>query len=418
MKKILINFNEYLGGGETLLVRVYEKLHSEEAVVICSKDSYISKNIPEVNKHEFESDYSFHYLSEKEKSNMFNWLYSIVGDSEASFLTFCLRDLYFVTEYLRFFDIANCRVVHLLLHPLDHLYLSQTIFDKMLKKYFSIGRYSLIYNQKVNESLLYTLNKANSLISMNVNVSKRLELDTGLQIGDRFVIPLPVIEDGAPIRCRENICADRVKKIVWLGRIVDFKIPALLSMIDFVNSREGFVFDIIGYGNESVIQNYIYKNKYDDSKVRLIGKVELNSLSNLLSRYDVGYGMGTSIIELTRLGLPTIVALASPDGNNFESPICAGLVHEQLLGNVGDDFYVKSDASHKRINDVIDQIVLSPSEIHRLSVEYVERVFNLSENISRYVEVLNSADFYSASKVHQPKIGFIRKALVRYSKLL
>lgn len=43
--KVLFNFNEYVGGGETLLLRLAECLSTDPIKVLASKDSYIHREL-------------------------------------------------------------------------------------------------------------------------------------------------------------------------------------------------------------------------------------------------------------------------------------------------------------------------------------------------------------------------------------
>ena len=202
-------------------------------------------------------------------------------------------------------------ITHLLLHPLDHLYMCQSIFDKFLYKLKYNSSYSNTKNIECNKALLSALNKSNSLIPMNENVVDRIKDDFQINISKDNIVPLPYenfkIED-VRNNFDHNIRHQAKTRIVWVGRIVDFKIPAIKTMIDFISENEGYEFDIIGYGSENNIQKYIAEKKLID-KVKIIGKIENKHLKNFLKHYNIGYGMGTSIIELTNAGLPTIIAL-------------------------------------------------------------------------------------------------------------
>lgn len=413
MNKILVNFNEYLGGGETLLVRVYEKLNSQGCKVICSKDSFISTKIKTQDCLVYSGDYSFEYISEKCKNELFEWLECNVSNQTTIFVTFCIRDLHIISSYLRISKNSHSRIVHLLLHPLDHLYICQSIVDKLLSKFFNIQRYSLIKNREINKRILQYLNSKESLISMNSNVSARLLQDTNCSIPSKHLIPLPVV-DSEILPCKYVVKSPNSKiRIVWLGRIVDFKIPAILAMIDFVNVNRNYEFSIIGYGHEQIIKKYMLKLDLDFDNVRLLGKIDLLSNPNYISEFDIGYGMGTSIVELTRLGLPTIVALASPDFKNFDKPMCAGLVCDQEPGNVGDDLYANNLGSSYSIADTINKILIDPRTIHLKSSEYINHYFNSEVNISRYISVINDFQAHDFSSFDAIKVNIFRKLIFR-----
>ena len=260
--------------------------------------------------------------------------------------------------------------------------------------------------------MLKRLTKVNSLIPMNLNVLQRLNRDTGANLDSSMIIPLPVIESDLNYRPIHE--STKLFRIVWLGRIVDFKIPAILSMIDFVSNNAGYQYDIIGYGYEDVVNDYISFKNIPAGRVNLIGKVPHDQLDSQLSSYHVGYGMGTSVIEMVGRGLPTIVALAKPNFKQFKQPICAGFVHEQKYGNVGDDLYVNSENDCPLIADTLTRAQKTPKEIYDLDFLSINKVFNLEDNISKYFEVMNSCDAVNVLDLKLPEVGFMKRVVNKW----
>jgi len=417
--KVLFNFNEYVGGGETLLLRLAECLSTDPIKVLASKDSYIHRELSIKPKKNivcsvYNGRFDYSYLSQDKRERLLTWLDLMLSkeNEEVSIVTFCMRDLHIVINYLVLHGNENVKITHLLLHPLDHLYLGQTLFNKMISKIFNVSYFSQKKNIRLNAEILNRLAEVGSLIPMNVNTANRVMADTGINFASENIIPLPFYESLESNRFNPpSIQNDNGNtRLVWLGRIVDFKIPAIKAMIDFVSDRDGFTFDIVGYGNEVAINRYILSKKAE-RKVTIIGKIPLDDLKRKLSGYDIGYAMGTSMAELTICGLPVIVALASPDYRSFSYPICAGLVHEQYLGNFGDDLYCASSNTHElpTIEQSVSLIKASPQECLSKSLAHLERNYSLSKNIERYKLVIESNSFISVRGLSVPLASRFRK---------
>lgn len=426
-KNFFVNFNDYLGGGETLLLRLVDAFTTDGVEVITSHDSYIKRELDykqnkNIKCHSYNESYNYGYMNFRERSHLLSWLDPIFSSKkhQQNIVTFCMRDLHIVSDYVKKRGLKKTRVTHLLLHPLDHLYLGQTILNKLTSMIFNRSYFSENQNIALNFKILNQLAESGSLIPMNFNTLKRVNFDTGINLKHEDIIPLPFYEHfemdfkmPSSSDYRENI------SIVWLGRIVDFKIPAIKTMIDFVSSQSGFTFDIIGYGNESIIEKYISKRKANN-KVKILGKINSPDLKKMLSKYDIGYAMGTSMAELTVCGLPTIVALASPDFRSFDNPLCAGLVFEQKAGNVGDNLYCLPLNEQKipSIDYAMNLIKKNPEGCLLKSLSHLESNFSLNENICRYKKVIESPKAVFFKDISIPYASWFRKMLYKTYSLL
>ena len=422
-----MNFNSYLGGGETLLIRMAEEKINKGITVITCADGYIEKYFSEQNKNSTKvvscnSDINYLYLVKPKKDELLDWLNSQIdgNDSTIDMYTFCLRDLHLMVAYMEKYNKTNVRLVHLLLHPFDHLYLGKTALDK-IKSYLKIASgFTASDNLAANYSILRMLAKLKTLVPMNKNVLDRVRADTGIELHDETIVPLPVLRDNSSqLEMVKWKAPNGTLRIVWLGRIVDFKIPAIKAMIDVVAKRSDITFDIIGYGNENIINRYA-KRKNVGERVRILGAIPHDQLTNELRHYNIGYGMGTSLIELTYAGLPTIVALASPDFKDFIKGYCSGLVYEQNIGNVGDDLYVSFDNMQTRplIEKCLSEIEKSPELVFSQSKQYISDNFSLSRNLNKYAEIMEKSKCVNFKNRIQPKIGFMRKVVFKGVSLL
>ena len=247
---VLLNFNKYLGGGETLMVRYSEYLNNNKIkfLCFCSEQSYIYSDLKKkinklfLHKTYFKSEY--YYLNELKKKEIIDEIRFKIGKkSKVSLVSFCFRDLYIALDLSK--KIKNCSITHLALHPQDNLYLGQTLFDKFIYKFFRVRNFSFKKNLVINQRILKIINKHNGLISMGKILNLHWKNTFGIQISDNQIVPLPSFID-----IDKNIDKKfNSKKIIWIGRIVDFKIPAILAMIHFVSDNIEYEFSIVGKGN-------------------------------------------------------------------------------------------------------------------------------------------------------------------------
>ncbi|EHZ7120550.1 hypothetical protein M5216_004213 [Vibrio vulnificus] len=415
---VLVNFNEYLGGGETLLVRISEAIGERNCLIVGSKGSYIDSATSErVSRNGcfYEHNYSYHYLDSAGKAKLFSWLDDNLPKETLKIVTFCLRDLHLLHDFMHQKRSHDYSLTHLLLHPLDHLYLCQDLKDKALHMLCGSEKFSLTHNKKSNATLLRQVAHGGGLIPMNMNVLKRLAQDTGIHLPSESIIALPYFDEKKVGKVKLTNQFVEPLRIVWMGRIVDFKLPAILTMIDAIAQDPRLEFHIIGYGNEKAVTKHI-NNKGVASRVHLEGKVKPEELPEKLSRFHIGYAMGTSLVELTAHGLPTIVALAKPDFKPFSKPICAGLVNELEMGNVGDDLYAIEADKLPSIASKVEEIYADPDRVLAHSLMNIQSSFNLNENISKYLKVIEHSGPFSSKEVNDLKLSKLKKLAFKVAK--
>lgn len=413
---VLCNFNKYLGGGETLCVRLFRYLYESNVsvAVFCSEDSYISNELAGLpNIHEYGGSFSFGYMSQHQQSMLDSWLSANGFTEESQFVTFCFRDLYLLIESASRAGWKRIKITHLYLHPLDHLFLCQSLSDKALSVLGFEQKYSLMRNVQANISVVKEICRTKSQIVMNQNVFDRISFDCGVDMPHDSIIPLPCeVNPKAFVRNKsKSQFGSRSLRLVWLGRIVDFKIPALLAMIDYIATKRDVTLDIVGYGETKVIKRYINKRGVGD-RVALIGKIEPSLLKDKLKNYDIGYAMGTSIIELTNCGLPVLVALASPDNKVLKGDVCAGLFHHQNLGNVGDDLYASTTFNGRSIDKSISEILELGDLAYKNDQDFVCSNFGL-KNFSMYLDKIRMSESLELERISFPNTSPLRRFLHR-----
>lgn len=403
----LINTNSYLGGGETLLLRMYEKLISQEyqVTVICRKESFIFESLSEKdNVKSYDDETKYLYCSEGKQTKYLNFLSSVIQD-KAVIVTFFLEDLITVNEFLYIKPKGYAKLCHLFLHPLDILYGSESLYSKV-KRNIRITAPSYTNNKARSENKFLVDNLLANRSAIFMNVACKQSTISLESLND--VIPLPVV---SMKDVKFNYNPSSKVKVVWLGRLVDFKIPAIISMLEFIRMNEAYEFHIYGAGSSAFV-NDKFGELLSSSRVFLHGGVAYHKLNEEMKKYDIGYGMGTSFIELLSCGLPTVVALANPDFLKFDQSICAGFASQLNFGNVGDELYGDPFFKAPTIKECMEKIKNKPYETWKVDYEHCEATFNQERNINAYIEKIKSVGSYEPIKYNwQPNL--MRKILYK-----
>ena len=102
---VLVNFNSYLGGGETLMVRMasYVKNSNRSYCMLCTEQSYIYDDLRKNNVGNIitvQNDKAdFYYKNAEERKVILSEIKDkLPQSSEYSFVTFCMRDLYMIIQ--------------------------------------------------------------------------------------------------------------------------------------------------------------------------------------------------------------------------------------------------------------------------------------------------------------------------------
>ena len=127
-------------------------------------------------------------------------------------------------------------------------------------------------------------------------------------LGDREQTYWPLITSYplAPIKDNYKIDDNKPINICLLGRVIDFKIIPILDLLPTVVSLKSKIkFHIIGTGEyEGVLKESFDKLGF---AYNFIGHVQKDQLDFELLKYDMILGMGTSVLESAKLGIPSMV---------------------------------------------------------------------------------------------------------------
>lgn len=411
---VLLNLNSYLGGGETLFVRMSGFLNNSDIAykVICAKESYIINDLKKRGITEPvytipNERVDYYYLNKDDRLNLVNDILQILSQYDSvSLVTFCMRDLYTISQVAK--SHKNCKVVHLVLHYQDNLYLCQSLTDKIVKKFFGKESYSRKEHTLFNNSLFNMLCENDAIIPMSDLMvkfwNKRFRIN--LKYDNVVALPTHDFPKEKPKTPENN------HKIIFIGRIVDFKIPGLCVMLNFINSHLEYSLTVVGNGDMKSIKNYINQKNINCSRINFIGQVDYSELGTIIKQHSIGYAMGTSVVEICRYGLPSIMALSTPDHKLFNKDICGGLYANCVRGNVGDNLFAgESEDEQPLLEDVIRSLEENYEKAAHDCYEYVRNDYDFTRNIKRYLEIIDKAKVTDFSSVDIPLCPPLRKVV-------
>lgn len=410
---VLVNLNAYLGGGETLMVRFAEYLQRQgvEFLCVCATGSYAfadlqRKGISSTSILPIEMSPDYYYADRAGRHRLVDVIASSIRNRPARLVSFCMRDLYTVSAVCA--KLPRVAVVHLILHIQDDLYVGQTIFEKLA--YHLTGRRRFGNSQIIgfNRGLLSMLNENGGLICMADLIAEVWRRNFDIVIPSGRIVPLPSFVATSALTAPE----ENNRRIVWIGRLVDFKIPALLAMVDFLGVTSDYMLTIVGAGDRSAILARMKDRDVSTDRVNFVGEVSYAELGNVIRGHSIGYAMGTSLIELARFRIPVVVALASYSYDRFRRPICGGLFFDQPRGCDGSELAViPQDEIGTTIADAIGSIEADWKGVADECYAYARNNYSVEENFSAYETIIERACWLSdANKtLHVPAAPLARQ---------
>jgi hypothetical protein len=294
-KIILFNLNTYVGGGETLLVRYAEYLHSNNidyAILCAHKDSWIessalSKGLKIIKWPVMDDSLIYN----KNLVSLARERLKIEFNSTKVFklFTFCLRD--YVNAVLLFRESpSNIELFHGVYHPQDYEYLSSLSFNKLFyHKYFKAVIYQLFINQSV---LFMNLHGATEVLGPEVKTA------------DVILRPIPITLNEYQDQVKK---IEPERKIICVSRFAAFKIGAVVAFLRFARQRKDVRCTLVGHGSFEWLVRCLIK-LWSIKNITVYNDVAPHELYAMVIENDIGYAQGTSILEIAKFGIPVIIA--------------------------------------------------------------------------------------------------------------
>lgn len=279
-----------MGGAEYLLIKTAKLLHNNnyDVGVIDFENGWVSKNI---NNEKIVKI----YFDGNEKIKL----------EDDDFLITTSNHMYKLDNY---FEKSDTRILFWTVQPYNIIVRFPNAFKRIpILRKLEINY--LKYKEPVHKKNIESIIAKKSIVSMDGECDEILYKKYKL----RYNSFLPIfINDSSfnnnPIKEKKADCV----RILWLGRIdLEFKIHVLKKLLLDINNfsekdKRSFSFDIIGIGpglNE--LKLFIKDNI--SLKVSFLGEVASESLSAIITEYDIGFAMGTSALDIAAQKIPTIL---------------------------------------------------------------------------------------------------------------
>lgn len=411
----LFNFNNYLGGGETIFTRWAEYLSNKghDFRLFYPSKSFIADEVKRLGIKDrylcpYEGDVDYYYQTRSERLKFINYLWNQLATIDnVKLVSFCLRDLYTLIDLAK--KNESYTVTHLILHDEDNKYVCQTLYDKLTLKLGGKRQFSNKKQLAFNNQLLRSLIDAKGLIAEKMT-TKIVMSYYDIDISEDIIVPPPMCE------FQENVPnVENNKRIIWVGRIVDFKIPAICAMLDFVCCHKDYCFTIIGDGEINFLKQYMSEHHLDGSNVFFRGIVSYNEIADIIKEHSIGYACGTSIVEIGQHGLPVITALASPTHRLFSRSICGGIYNNKYKGNEGNNLFIgETENEQPTIEETMSQIESDFGGAACQSYMAMKADFDLNQNIDNYHRIIEGSRRLNVESIEIPNSSFLRRLIYKY----
>jgi len=300
---LLFNLNTYLGGGETLLVRVASHLHSRGdsyRILAMSGDCWIAAEAARLGLRVDlwpDSCDSINYLPDTQRMGLIGKIRDLYkGADEVRVFTFCMRDLHNALYVFTRIQDLKTYFSHGIYHPEDVFYLSS---------YSLTPRRYVAFNQQIARTMV----ESGSVLFPNrrtyqLTVGTQYALEHGVSVRVPL-LPLPIpLPDRIPYRRVPN---GGVVRVICVSRFVEFKVGAIIAMMRAVQTVPRCELTIVGYGAWEFVLRF-WKSVFRMNNVSIIKGVHPSGLDEVIDAHDIGYSQGTALLEIAKRGLPVVIA--------------------------------------------------------------------------------------------------------------
>tara|TARA_B100000945_G_scaffold250302_1_gene206944 strand:+ start:13678 stop:14937 length:1260 start_codon:yes stop_codon:yes gene_type:complete len=212
-----------------------------------------------------------------------------------------------------------------------------------------------------------------------------------------------------------NIINDTIN-ILWIGRLDNFKIHILNYFIRSLNNSKylktyNFNLKIIGDGNHIFS---LPKHKHKNFKIKHYKKIDHDELQEYIIKSDLFAGMGTSVLEAARYGIPSLCLDFYYKKINF--PYSFNWFFEKKKYDLGaliqSEKYIKNN---NELDNRLSELLGDKKNISQKTKLYFKNNHSLDNYISTFEKEINSSSFYYTDFDNK----VLKKSLTRraYSKI-
>lgn len=404
---VLCNLNNYIGGGETLLIRLAQHLHQRGhpyQILTAGSECWILKEAIRLGLHcaawPSPRD-SIDYQTETQRLTTLQAMRAMYGHlRELRVFTFCMRDLHNVLYVFTRLSDVEVHFAHGIYHPEDVFYLSS----------LSLRPRRII---AANRRLMQSLHQTRSILFVNHNGLK-ISLSPGLPCSPALIesshfAPLPMSITGPiPERKPDPGCPLR---IICISRFVVFKVAAVLAIMRYAGNRAGIELVVIGHGPWKVVLTGWIKVKRIRNIVINTG-VAPDQLDAYIDTCDIGYAQGTSILEIAKRGLPVLVAPYSRIRDLFNRRFpTLGIFGEVRDSSAFGDITDLSGQQTYKIADCVEAIRQDYARYQQQSTQFV-KAFASDLVCGKIVEFIMAAQFSNRQPPFDPpRVPLVKRVL-------
>lgn len=183
---------------------------------------------------------------------------------------------------------------------------------------------------------------------------------------------LPLVKPSLQKNCSDNNFRS-INVILTVGRFVGFKMHYLRELILYASANPELIVNIVGYGDgDSELRKLASDKKAIN--VNFLGMIEYEALIDLYATASCFVGMGTTLVEASSYGTPSVVAIAGLAGN-----VSYGFFTDQLEYDMGEYRPTKCVTA---LSDVLDDFFKSNLE-HRQNLSVNHKVFSDSFSLDK-----------------------------------
>jgi hypothetical protein len=166
-----------------------------------------------------------------------------------------------------------------------------------------------IHTKFIRKLLIKKMLRKSGLVFMDNEGVKFIENQFGLDISPHY-LPIPIsIGDENQFLARQNIRGNIIN-ITYLGRAVDWKVFPVMKVINDINKSGDKIKDIVLHiiTDDPVEFEALMGTSRPDFEIKFYSCLSGDELRNfLVSKSDLHIAMGTSCLEGSSLGIPTIL---------------------------------------------------------------------------------------------------------------
>lgn len=279
-----------IGGAQLLFVRManeLSKLENLNVIVIDYIDGFLRANV-------------------SESVVVLDWVEGSDYKIEGSVYVISPLSMVMDTDAIIKIDQNKGRYLYWCIHPENTIDILRGSFR--LRKYFTnidtllklinFNKYCKV-RSKLRAELLN-----NAILFMDGENKRRTLEFYGLQYDKNMFVPVPVASDIKKI----DLSSFKKGKVIWVGRLSEDKIHSLLYVLKMLNEITLPMCEVHVVG-DGPCRDLIDKRSYPHVNITLHGFVDNNSLPKLILMNEIGLavGMGTSILETSAMGLPSLL---------------------------------------------------------------------------------------------------------------